>query len=452
MFKKNLIIFHYHLNKGGVTSVIRDSAFLLSKYYNIKLVSSTKASFDFLGEQSINENYGYKKFSNFEEFQLVQKELIKLIKNEITSDDDILVFHNFHLAKNVALTLAIIELSAILKNKIVLYIHDFPEDDRKENYNLLQEFVLKSSDLLYPNLKNVYFIFINNRDYNLFVFLNFKNVCLLNNPVVLNFKDNKNITKENYNSLIKEIVEKENLKFDFSRPTFFYPVRSIRRKNVLEAVFICKIFDFNLITSLKGESSQEKEYSDIISSLNSKENGIFNLCDKYSELFLHAYKYCDFVISTSLKEGSGLAYYESIYNNKKIVYREIVDILPKGFGSYQNLRVKLMDEKKAFYKECIFEGISFDDINFAELTLQDQLEYLNKIELVNKDDVKILKNLFDKTSINFERLKIEKTDYAKNFTDFIEDKKPTIKSVNKSFDNSQINSEIIKFFSKNRRS
>jgi len=430
MSKQKIYIFHYHLNNGGITTIIKESIKLLKKSYEIYVVSSTKCSENLDCEIIYTPLLGYKSNFSLEEFKNQEQEIIKFIYSIISSKDDILIFHNFHLGKNIAFTSAILNLVSSINNKIILYIHDFPEDGRKYNYKIIKKMMgYRKSTNIYPNLENVFYVSINKRDFNLLNNLGL-NVSFIQNPISNIYSET--IVKRDFKSYLKEIKINENLLFDFDKPVVLYPVRSIRRKNILEAIFLSKLIGFNLIVTLPGISEGEIKYSNLISSFNGKIEGIFNLGKKYSNLLKNSYPNVDYVISTSVKEGSGLAFYESVLNNKAFIYRELEGVLDKSESSYNLLRVKLEIKDIKIIKELYnFDIIDENYIDFSFLPVNLQLKYIEKLDLIKISDLENIKKIFDKKIV---QEKINKNSYLPDMIQLINKKqiisKNSLKSIN----------------------
>jgi hypothetical protein len=81
----------------------------------------------------------------------------------------VVIGHNVPLGKNPLLTAVFAEWAKIWKKALFFsLIHDFPEDHRPGNVEILQKTFGKKeiSSVLYPNLANFHFITINSRDFH----------------------------------------------------------------------------------------------------------------------------------------------------------------------------------------------------------------------------------------------------------------------------------------------
>ena len=175
--------------------------------------------------------------------------------------------HNFQLGKNPLFTAAVLyTIRNYPHQKFILHIHDFPECARYDN---LESISIPLIGDPYPVLPNVVYCLINSRDRDKLIAAGIpeKQVLLLNNPV----ESTEPVEKPSEQQRLKL----RNDLFAYFRKDFpglsedgkilFYPVRSIRRKNILEAGLIASASEeaVNLIVSLPGVSSQERQYSDL---------------------------------------------------------------------------------------------------------------------------------------------------------------------------------------------
>ncbi len=116
--------------------------------------------------------------------------------------------------------------------------------------------------------------------------------------------------------------------FDPEKPVFLYPVRAIRRKNIFEAALIAMTAGDggNLIQTLPGISDQEIKYSNLISLFYSEKQikGIWGTGIKGSAAdfdFLSIIKTTDAVISSSVMEGFGYIFTDTLSWGKPIISR-----------------------------------------------------------------------------------------------------------------------------------
>ena len=308
----------------------------------------------------------------------VESQAVHLLQQYCARGRDTLWWlHNFHLGKNIAFSQALqlllqqvplglasglasgldLELDLGLLErakglKFLLQIHDFPECGRFELYReLLQSqqwldiagrVVGKgtATACLYPQGEHICYATINRRDYQILLEagLPAENLYFLPNP--LEFRE-LGIPHEPASG-------KESLRAEFARDfgleregevtarLALYPVRCIRRKNVLElgVLNILAGEPWNLVCTLPGRSEAERPYSDLVESLFA-EGIIKGRCHIGLELNSKGWdfdKLCaaaDLIVSSSVLEGFGYTYFNPMYWGKKLLARKL-DVL-QGF-------------------------------------------------------------------------------------------------------------------------
>jgi hypothetical protein len=133
------------------------------------------------------------------------------------------------------------------------------------------------------------------------------------------------------------------------RPWALYPVRTIRRKNVLEAALGTRLFPggANLLTTLPGHSDQERGYSDLTEELY-RDGTIPGLWgtgawrDPGAPDFEEFTQAGDLVFSASLQEGFGYFFIDSFRWGKPLFSRRL-DILDELLPHLPPDRIRLYD-------------------------------------------------------------------------------------------------------------
>ena len=170
--------------------------------------------------------------------------------------------HNYHLGKNPVFTAALMRAAGGGRRNMLFHIHDFPECGRRENRERLDG-VLEGPP--YPNGPHIRYAVINERDRRILADGGLGDaVSLLSNPVPRPPQGEGGGSA--LRAALAERCGKDNPGFMPDAPILLYPVRAIRRKNVLEAALLARVLDepANLIVTLKGESDQEKGYSSAV--------------------------------------------------------------------------------------------------------------------------------------------------------------------------------------------
>jgi len=336
----NLYIFHHHLLTGGVTSVILKSVEALKSYLpeidRIYLVTGKKINFSNL---TLSPEVEVKVLPEIDylEGQKVSgrgSSLANRLIREFASDNAIWWIHNYHLGKNPLFTRALLDIIyGDIHQKIVLQIHDFPECGRYENLALLES-IVKSP--LYPLSPDVQYVVLNKRDYDILITAGIpqNHLSLLENPISPYTPPRTNGSEK------KKIKQSLAGAFGASFPSFItdapliiYPIRTIRRKNVMEAGLITRLLEepVNLIASLPGISGSEIAYSNLIQKCFEQGliPGLWGIGEKLEAAGLNFEKLIqasDLIISTAVQEGFGYLFINALQWQRPLLARDL-DIL-----------------------------------------------------------------------------------------------------------------------------
>ena len=380
-----LVIFHYHLLPGGVTQVITSSAIAVLKYLpdldGITLVSGNnentdnvvagiKAKLDIsISSRSdieciILPELGY--ISDMKKYPYPEN-LKKILRKHFAGN--IWWIHNYHLGKNPFFTEALLQIAEESPEQtMVLQIHDFPEESRYSNLESLHKYVTQP---LYPVCSNIKYVTINSRDRNYLITAGIpeKMVFLLNNPVE-SLKNKDNI---NYYTKIDKILSKSEPSYMKGAPLMIYPVRTIRRKNVLEAGLLakCSTIPVNILPTLPGVSKTEIGYSKIVDNCfmgklipGASQAGI--VLESEGITFANIMNAGKIIISSSVQEGFGYLFINSLQWGKPLIARDLdivkdfKNIFSTKFSNFYKsvdipLRATLRKELKIEYSKKISE-------------------------------------------------------------------------------------------------
>lgn len=378
-----ITIFHYHLQTGGITQVIADSVYSVLQQspdqFEIKIVSGRQEQTDeFIAR--LNDRVP----------SPVEAEVFSLIDYTDMMDDPpdtsrirremlrryggtIWWIHNYHIGKNPQFTRAVVDIALQHpEQQIVLHIHDFPESGRFLNLKKIQS---QMDDILYPVCPNVRYVVINSRDYHILTNAGIpeSHVFLLNNPV--NAEGNNGFID------IWSVHDKIN-RWAMDRLPFWhehgklilYPIRAIRRKNVLEAALLTNLLDTpaNLLVTLPGRSNQEKQYSDLVEQAFEEKlvPGAWALgthLEEFETSFNELTHSADLIVSSSIQEGFGYLFINSILWSVPLVARGL-DILdgikplftPDSSHFYREITVSLSTTERTVLQAVFRQGI--DDL------------------------------------------------------------------------------------------
>ena len=390
-----ITIFHYHLLPGGVTNVILLGATALIRHFpDLKLIrlvcgreentgvirESLEREIEKAGltggslqleiciEPAIDYNVSGRRIAAAETDSLAQKLLNRF-------GDSFWWVHNYQLGKNPLFTAAVVHTAKNYPHqKMLLHIHDFPECARFDNLNTLFSAGFENP---YPVSDNAAYALINGRDADLLQAAGVPadRVNLLNNPVEEDSVRAESLSAPDAASLKRDLYEHFSSRFPGINPEakmLLYPVRTIRRKNVLEAGLIAAVSEqpVNLVVSLPGISVQEKEYSDTCERAFSEGliPGIWGSGAERSSAvpsYPMMLQLCDMIISSSVQEGFGYLFINSVQLGIPLVARDL-DIL-------NGIRDVFPQQQTSFYTEM---RVPIEN----ELILKLRSEYLEKLE------------------------------------------------------------------------
>ena len=390
-------ILHYHLNPGGVTRIIESQIKSLKKNNpetGIRVICGhcpVPANIEEYGaELIIRDEFNY--LTSDEAIEEKYNLITAFLKDTI-SKEDIIHFHNLNLGKNPLLTLAVSNL-AVEGYKVVNHAHDFAED-REENYNLLKQIIkerfnknLKS--VLYPDISNYFYVVLNSSDlerlkeYGVPAHRRF----LLPNPVVVNKTEHPESKEKVRQDILSQLGLNNNKKI------IIYPVRVIRRKNIGEFILLSVIFNkyFHWFVTQAPKNPVEivdyEKWKQFCT-----DNSIpvlFEVGTKINfEKLMLASEFC---ITTSIKEGFGMAYLEPWLMNVPVVGRNIKNIT----GDLKNSGIQFL----RLYNQITVMWNN-KQIDFKDLRINEQMDVILGIK--NNEHVKdeflrlnpFLETLFD---------------------------------------------------------
>ncbi|MGC6427092.1 MAG: hypothetical protein ACON5H_08870 [Akkermansiaceae bacterium] len=185
-----IVLLHYHQRPSGVTQIIHLQRQVLEELGHEVSIPELP-ELDYCLESSLSG-----------------PEFLRLLENAIDLDPDLWLIHNPILGKNAAFPALIKSLSE-KGIPLILQCHDFAEDGRPSNYQLL-----KNNKELYPIAPQVHYALINSRDASLL--------------------RNAGIPEAQIHFLPNAVVRTPLPPKEPDHPFVFYPVRGIRRKNLGE--------------------------------------------------------------------------------------------------------------------------------------------------------------------------------------------------------------------------
>jgi hypothetical protein len=433
-------IFHYHLLPGGVTNVILLGAISLIRHYPglqlLRLICGAEENTDIIKKRVEKEIDATGLIADAFQFEIcIEPEISYRSFDERIPSTQIEQFagdllrkygdsfwwiHNYQLGKNPMLTAAVSHISFTYpEQKMLLHIHDFPECARYDNLEKLRTAGISDP---YPSGAGTTYSLINGRDSVILkkAGIPAEKVFLLNNPVEDDTTAIPPFTKSTGKSL-------KNRFFTYYETTFprvdpearllFYPVRTIRRKNALEAGLTAAISEYpvNLILSLPGTSEQERAYSDVCERSFKKGliPGIWGSGTSDSPEvpgYPQMLQLCDLIVSSSVQEGFGYLFINSVQLGIPLVARDL-DILdgirqffpPEHCSFYSTLKIPIENNeadrlRRKYFKKlkavsCYISEAASDKIraqierfgadgllDFSFLPVEEQVSILERVD------------------------------------------------------------------------
>jgi hypothetical protein len=346
----DLVIFHYHLQPGGVTTVIRQGVQALrahsSRVSRIRVVAGrVPAGFPVGREAEVlcAPDIDYLSPALLPRMLWKQRveRLTGMLLERFGGSNAVWWVHNYHLGKNPVFTDAVLKAAGLPDGpRLILQPHDFPEAGRSANLALLDRLVTRP---LYPVGQRVRYALINQRDLDLLQGAGMPAdlLFLLENPVsplpgAVAHGDGKP-------ALRSRLFPAS----DARQPTLLYPVRCIRRKNVLEAGLLLRLTDvpLRLIVTLPGVSRTERGYSRMVRDA-FREGlipGEFATGVLRKDLSLEQLAAaCDAVASSSVQEGFGYLFIQALQWGLPLIARRL-ETVPGREGMYDGYPASFYD-------------------------------------------------------------------------------------------------------------
>ena len=299
-------IVHYHLDPGGVTTVIRAACSALTGAGISHVILTGSANESLPGHRTV-PGLGYLADADTLSAAELTSRLRMTACEALGAVPDVWHFHNHSLGKNCLVPLVISRL-AMENEAIVLQIHDLAEQGRPGNYPL----VAGIPDL-YPFSSRICYAFLNSRDTATFTAagLPAENALILPNPIAVG-------------SPAAPIS---------GEPLLLAPVRGIRRKNLGELVLLSVLAPpgTRIAVSRAPENPLalpiHNHWRDF--AIKHRLPIGFSVVDQFApasgaattfESWIH---HATHFVTTSVSEGFGLTFLESIANGKPLVGRNL---------------------------------------------------------------------------------------------------------------------------------
>ena len=342
-------ILHYHFERGGVTQVVglsvRAMAAHLPGLREIRLVSGRAGGAEGLAERLRKScaqhgvTIALHVIPEMDYLPIDQvpgtdsAESVARLKRALLDAcaGSVWMIHNYHLGKNPLFTAALLDIAKTHSDqRLCFYIHDFPECARYENLRFLRRFVPESP---YPETGNVRYAVINERDrvHLMAAGIPEGHIVLLNNPVEREEAGHDARTPDR--KKLEDHFAGRFPGYTPEAPLLMYPVRTIRRKNVLELGLIAALSPtpVNLVVTLPGTSETEIAYSDAVSTAFAEGLipgmwGVGEHLDQAELSFMDLMGLADMIVSSSVQEGFGYLFVDAVQWGRPLFARYL-DVL-----------------------------------------------------------------------------------------------------------------------------
>lgn len=419
----NIVILHCHYERGGVTQVVENHVQSLRDSQCIDQivlasgdrVSGLSAQTQAAVQQILIANFDYDPSAGSinsvaERAECMSRDLHKaLARHGITNDDSILHWHNHSLGKNTAAPAAI-RLLAESGWRILLQIHDFAEDNRPENYGRLIRATGATGkrdidQYLYPVGSQIHYATLTRADARVLCEIGIPEPSThwLPNSVQL-----PSGPQPHYEESLTKVRQAIGLPDDAR--WCLYPVRGIRRKNVGEFLMLSRwvprdhYCGLTLCPVTPVEKRSYERWRGIAEQVAPR--AIFDAGQHPDLTFAENLAAAEFVLSTSVAEGFGMAFLEPWLARREVIARRLPTVtddfeatgvqLPKLYdqipipGDAAWLRDSEIQIREALrqawsdlpgqFQPGFDQPVSSPDqrIDFARLTVDRQIEVLRR--------------------------------------------------------------------------
>ncbi|MCH1440400.1 MAG: hypothetical protein L7W43_12135 [Rubripirellula sp.] len=419
------MILHCHYERGGVTQVVENHVRALrenGECEKIILVSGGRCSG--LSSETL-QSVELIQLDGFDydpevllvtDLELRQQQMLRALKQQfvlhgVSVDQALLHWHNHSLGKNTAFP-GVIQTLASEGWRILLQVHDFAEDNRPENYGRLVSAMQAMSKhqidrYLYPQHEGIHYATLTRADAAALaqMGLNRDRLHCLPNSVVM--PQGAPLSKENAREKVLKTLQLP----DEARWSL-YPVRGIRRKNIGELLLLARWAGENryMGLTLKPKTPIEQRsyerWERVAAEVSNRT--VFDAGEIPGLTLLENISAADYVVSTSVAEGFGMAFLEPWLLGRGVIARRLSTVT----DDFENSGVDLQSfydaipipGNKSWINECqreIWEaqtqawshlpetlnpkidmhvGEVVETLDFAKLTPQRQVKVLRRME------------------------------------------------------------------------
>ncbi|MFT4343249.1 MAG: hypothetical protein ACMXYE_00720 [Candidatus Woesearchaeota archaeon] len=318
-------------------------------------------------------DYSDTTYDSRDEFEKAVLHLAEKLQTVIdVSKPCIIHCHNANLLKNPCVAPALKHIAIESPHVSVIFqVHDFAEEGRDallhRMHNLTGSFdAVYGARVAYPTGKNIVYCSINIRDKELLEKMGLP-VFLLHNNIDCDSLMQTAVT-EGLTERLQKYAQREGYRYDPSRRVILSPLKIMRRKNVVETLFLLQQLNYykdewQLLITLDAHSSDDAVYASRLKDFIKEHNlpvvigfGFdfispnFERTSEYPFTLVDLFEISDFIVTTSIKEGFGMTYLEGWVVKKPVIGRRLNYIFPDfeqaGLSMdhfYSTLRIKGKD-------------------------------------------------------------------------------------------------------------
>lgn len=388
MDPKNLIVFHYHLLRGGVrTALLRSLQCLAQEGWTsgrrvILAVGRVEGSRSFAHTLQalvpdvsviVDSRLDYRD-APWPDAAAFFQDVRALSETMLSWADGSALFwlHNPTLGKNPLVTVAWKEAACRawaegIPCRFLYHIHDFPECGRMQNMERLRRCWKEGGIVeIYPTVPNTAYAVLNAMDRNRLLRCGLppERVSWLPNVLIPSSSPPAPLADSRRKAVETALADYALLHryvFDPGRPQWLLPIRLIRRKNVMEALFLATLHPDGpqVLVTLDATSAQEKPYAEAVKQFVRHKRlpcvigfgaDLVGSAFSFEELLM----FCDAVVTTSLLEGFGFTFLEGPLQGRPLLGRNLPDVTADfaavgfpGHRLYDTLPVPLEEPHRA---------------------------------------------------------------------------------------------------------
>ncbi len=315
-----IALVHYHLQYGGVTRIICHLQNALRAQGLATVVLTGKApAFDFPGSFRVVPGLQYEAVRPAISPSELAAQMFAAATEALAGAPDLWHVHNHSLGKSLVLPAALVEL-AQQGEHFLFQIHDFAEDGRPGNYRAMLSQMADGrreilSRLLYPQADHLHYAVLSGRDsqYLQDAGLDRNRLHLLPNPVDLG-----------------PVGEEAAKPAATAAPTWLYPTRGIRRKNLGEfllwSVLAADGEQFAVTSGPENPAEQSRylRWKQVAAELGLPVE--FEAAEQPGCSFIDLLKQAGCAVTTSVAEGFGMAFLEPWFLGTPVCGRNLPEV------------------------------------------------------------------------------------------------------------------------------